>query len=74
MSKRAINRFPTGWDEERVRHILAHYETQTEEEAVAEDKAAFDDPNRTTMEVPTELVPLVRELIARHRSRRLHQR
>ena len=34
-------RFPPGWDEERVRRVLAHYEEQTEEEAVAEDEAAL---------------------------------
>ena len=28
-------RFPPGWDEDRVRRVLAHYERQTEEEAVA---------------------------------------
>ncbi len=33
-------RFPPGWDEERVRKVLAHYEEQTEEEATAEDEAA----------------------------------
>src|SRR5436305_1230809 len=26
------NRFPPGWDEERVRRVLAHYEEQTEAE------------------------------------------
>jgi len=31
--------FPPGWDENRVREVLEHYETQTEEEAVAEDGA-----------------------------------
>lgn len=35
-------KFPPGWDEERVRNMLAHYEQQTEEEAVAEDEAAFE--------------------------------
>ena len=29
-------KFPPGWDEERVRKVLAHYEEQTEEAAVAE--------------------------------------
>lgn len=28
-------RFPNGWDEERVQRRLQHYESQTEEEAVA---------------------------------------
>lgn len=62
------NRFPQGWNEERVREVLAHYEEQTEEEAVAEDEAAFEDPTHTVMEVPNELVPAVRELIAQHKA------
>jgi len=33
-------KFPPGWDEERVGKVLAHYEEQTEDEAVAEDEAA----------------------------------
>ena len=61
------NAFPPGWDQERVRRVLEHYEAQTEDEAVAEDEAAFDDPTQTTMEVPNELVPAIRELIAKHR-------
>lgn len=60
--------FPTGWDEERVRRVLAYYEQQTEEEAVAEDEAAFEDHNKTVMDVPLELVPVIRELIARHQA------
>jgi hypothetical protein len=61
-------RFPAGWDEARVRDVIEHYETQTEEEAVAEDEAAFEDPKQTVMEVPSELVPAIRELIAKHRA------
>jgi len=63
------NRFPPGWNAERVRRVLEHYERQTEEEAVAEDEAAFEEGGETVFEVPTDLVPAVRELIARHRSR-----
>ncbi len=40
-------RFPEGWDEERVRRVLEHYEPQTDEEAVAEDEAAFEDQTKT---------------------------
>jgi len=57
--------FPPGWDEARVREVLAHYEAQTEDEAVAEDEAAVEDRSQTFMEVPNELVPKVRELIAK---------
>ena len=62
------SRFPPGWDDERVRRVLAHYEEQTESEAVAEDEAAFQDPARTMMEVPRELVPAIRELLAKHQA------
>ncbi len=37
------SRFPEGWDEERVRRVLRHYEEQTEDEAVAEDEAGYED-------------------------------
>jgi hypothetical protein len=32
--------FPPDCNEERVRSVIAHYEQQTEEEAVAEDESA----------------------------------
>ena len=59
------SRFPTGWDEERFERVLAHYESQTEEEAVAEDEAAWEDKSCTFVQVPNDLVPAVRELIAK---------
>lgn len=62
MSRR--NKFPPGWDEERVRRVLAHYEEQTEEEALAEDEASFADRTHTVMEIPVDLVPEVRKLLA----------
>ena len=58
--------YPPGWDEERVRRVLAHYEQQREEEAVAEDEAAFEKNDQAVMEVPYELIPAIRELIAKH--------
>ena len=61
------NNFPPGWDKERVRRVLEHYEKQTEDEAVAEDEAAYEDQTQTVMEVPVELVPTVRMLIAEHK-------
>ena len=61
------SRFPEGWDEARVRRVLDHYDSQSEEEAVAEDEAAFEQRDQTVMEVPNDLVPTVRELIAKHR-------
>lgn len=60
-------KFPPGWDEARVRRVLDHYDTQTDEEALAEDEASFEATTHTAMEVPVDLVPAVRELIAKGR-------
>jgi hypothetical protein len=59
------NKFPPGWDEQRVRELLAHYESQSEEAAVAEDEAAFEHRGTSMVEVPNELLPAVRELLAK---------
>jgi hypothetical protein len=59
------SKFPKGWDEQRVKRVLDHYEMQSEDEALAEDEAAYEDPDQTFIEVPNDLVPAVRELIAR---------
>ncbi len=58
------NNFPPGWNQERVREILAHYDSQTPEEAIAEDEAAYEAITQTVMGIPLSLVPAVRELIA----------
>jgi hypothetical protein len=60
--------FPQGWDEERVRRVLEHYEKQSDEEAVAEDEASYRSTTHTSMEIPVELVPEVRELLAKRRA------
>jgi hypothetical protein len=61
------NKFPVGWDEEKVRRVLAYYEEQSEEEALVEDAAGVE-PSETVMNVPHDLVPKVRELIAKRHS------
>ncbi len=33
-------KFPPGWNEERVRQVIAHYEDETEDEQFAEIEAA----------------------------------
>ena len=59
--------FPEGWDSDRVNRLLEHYLTQGEDEAVAEDEAALEDPSGALIQVPHELVPAVRRLIAKHK-------
>ena len=58
--------FPSGWDEARVQRLIEHYESQTEEQAVAEDEEALVDDTQTMMGIPNELVAEVRELLSRH--------
>lgn len=61
------NVFPDGWDAGKVQRVLAHYGNQTEDEALAEDEAGVES-SETVMNVPYDLVPKVRELIAKHQS------
>ncbi len=61
-------KLPTGWDESRVREVLAHYENQTEDQQADEIEAALDTEGITMIAVPNELAEEVRALIARKRS------
>ena len=63
---KSTTNFPPGWDEERVRRLLLHYETRSEDEEVAEDEAALDDSTQTVMQITKELVPSVRALLSEH--------
>jgi hypothetical protein len=55
---------PKGWNDDRIRRVLAHYDAQTEDEAVAEDEAGVA-ASQTVMNIPHDLVSTVRELIAK---------
>ncbi len=57
--------FPAGWDKKRVKRVLELYESQSGDEAVAVDEVAYEDTNQTFIEIPNELIPVVRELIAK---------
>ena len=60
-------KFPPGWNAERVRRLIARYDTLNKEQQVAEDEAAGDQSGQTTVVVPVEFMPAVREMLA-HRS------
>ncbi len=62
------SKFPEGWDEQRVQRVLEHYEQQSDAESVAEDEASWEAATHTTMEVPVDLVPVFREMIAKRRA------
>jgi hypothetical protein len=60
--------FPPGWDEARVKRLIARYDQMDDDAMIAEDEAAAEEKGQTLMMVPTTLVPAVRELIARETS------
>jgi len=59
------NHYPKGWNRAKVEKVIAHYENQTDDQAIAEDEAAWNDPNTCMMQIPHDLVPSVLKLLAK---------
>ncbi len=59
------SQFPAGWDEDRVRRLVAHYDAISDDEQVAEDEAAVTEQDgQTVISVPDRLLPAIRQLLA----------
>jgi hypothetical protein len=65
------SRFPAGWDAERVKKLIDHYEGLSEDEQVAEDEAAIaaEHQGQVVITVPEELLPDIRRLLATYKAR-----
>ncbi|MCX7045044.1 MAG: hypothetical protein NTX50_06120 [Candidatus Sumerlaeota bacterium] len=63
MKKQTV--FPKGWNERKIQRVIKHYEGQSEEEAVAEDEAAYRGRKRIMMEIPIKAASEVRRLLAK---------
>ena len=62
-------RFPAGWDEQRVKGLLAELDARTDEEWVAADEAATNDGgDQAVVTVPAALLPEIRRLLASHKT------
>jgi len=61
-------KLPKGWTRKQIDDLAKHYENQSEDEAAAEDDAAYRSTRLTMMAVPVDLVPQVQKLIARKAS------
>ena len=62
-------RFPAGWDERRVRELLAELDARTEEEWVAADESATtENDDQVVVTVPVALLPEIRRLLAAYKS------
>jgi hypothetical protein len=63
--KKDPNQYPKGWDRKRVQAVISHYENQSDDDAIAEDEAAYHNDAFTMMAVPIELVPRVQKIIGK---------
>jgi hypothetical protein len=62
-------RFPAGWDEQRVRDLLTELEARSEEEWIAVDEAAAaESDDQAVVTVPADLLPEIRRLLAAHKT------
>jgi hypothetical protein len=57
--------YPPGWDADRAKRLIAHYDAVSEEEQVAEEEAAIaQQAGQTVITVPDALLPAIRQMIA----------
>jgi hypothetical protein len=62
-------KFPDGWDADRVERVLAHYDGLSEDEQAAEDElAAREHSSQVVVTVPEDLLPVIRQLLATAKS------
>ena len=62
-------RFPAGWDEQRVKRLIAELDARTDEEWIAADEAAAaDESDQAVITVPANLLPEIRLLFASHKT------
>jgi hypothetical protein len=62
-------RFPKGWDEQRVKQLIAELDARTDEEWIAADEAAAaESGDQAVVTVPTALLPEIRRLLATQKS------
>jgi hypothetical protein len=61
--------FPKGWDEERVKQLIAELDARTDEEWIAADEvAATDGGDQAVITVPAALLPEIRRLLASNKT------
>jgi hypothetical protein len=62
-------RFPIGWDEQRVKRLIAVLDARTDNESNPADEAAADDGGeQAVITVPADLLPEIRQLLAWHKT------
>ena len=59
------NPYPKGLNRKKVEALIAYYDNQSDEEAIAEAEAAYRKRSSALVEVPIRLLPKIRQMIAR---------
>lgn len=60
---------PKGWDEKRVRDLIAELDARSEDEWVVADEASVaNEGQQTLIAVPITLLPAIRKLLAESKS------
>lgn len=73
--KKDTNKYPPGWNAQRVRQVIDYYDHQLDEEAAEEIAKASYVPcppdirlhGVTWIEVPDNMLPQIRKLLARYK-------
>jgi hypothetical protein len=62
-------KYPEGWDEQRVKRLLSELDARTDEEWIAADEAAaVEGDDQAVITVPAALLPEIRRLLASHKT------
>ena len=62
-------KYPEGWDEQRVKRLLSEFDARTDEEWIAADEAAaVEGDDQAVITVPAALLPEIRRLLASHKT------
>ena len=64
-SRKDPNRYPKGFNRQKVEALIAHYENQNDDDAIAEAAAAQHGATYRMMAIPVELIPEVKKLLAK---------
>jgi hypothetical protein len=62
--KKDRNKYPKGLTAAKAKAIIAHYDAQSDDDAIAEADAAFENSRVVLMRVPVEIADDVLDLIA----------
>jgi hypothetical protein len=61
-------KFPPGWDEDRVKQLLAELDTRTDDDwVIADEAAAAEQDDQAVVTVPVGLLPEIRRLLAAYK-------